>query len=249
MTLSRNSLTLINRVFSTRQFWNGRAASLEQQSTMPIEHPKEMSLPLSETVARLKGDAAITGEFESAFGQGPDVATLQRALAAYLRSLVSGASRVDAFEAGDPSVLTPSEQRGRVLFRGKARCTACHTGSNYSDEDFHNTGFHPGNADPGRFSVSNRERRVGAFKTPTLRDISRTAPYLHDGSARSPERVVEIYDLGGLHTQNRDSRIRPLGLSAQERSDLVAYLRALDGTSLTGGPPPRAATPTQKRRR
>ncbi|MCA8920762.1 MAG: c-type cytochrome, partial [Planctomycetes bacterium] len=232
-SLRRNTPTVVNRAFGTLQFWDGRSPDLEAQARVPLEHPDEMGLPIAQAVDRLRQIPDYAARFRAAFGGQVDAAKLQQALADYQRSLLSGNSRVDRFELGQANALSASEARGRTLFRGKARCTACHSGTNYSDEAFHDTGFQPARADLGRSDVSGRSAHQGAFKTPTLRDVSRTAPYLHDGSVATLEEVVELYDRGGRTAAGRDPEVRPLGLSAQERADLVAFLRALESTTVS----------------
>ncbi|MCO5168540.1 MAG: hypothetical protein M9894_19545 [Planctomycetes bacterium] len=246
----RNTPTVLNRLFSTRQLLDGRADDLEAQATLPIEHPDEMGLPLADAAARLATSPEYADRFRRAFGRGPDRATISAALAAFQRTLLSGDSRVDRFEAGDRAALTPAEVRGRVLFHGKARCTACHVGSNYTDEAFHDTA-QTTSPDPGRARVTGRASDRGRLKTPTLRDVSRTAPYLHDGSVATLEEVVDLYDRGGVRRAGRDIEVRPLGLTAGEKADLVAFLRALDGPTparpaptLPAGVPVTPVTPT-----
>ncbi len=236
--LIRNTPTLANRAFSTRQTWDGRAISLEAQSMLPIEHPDEMGMSVERALAWIRGSPRYTSLFQAAYGADADEARLRSSFAAFVRSLVSGDSRVDRFQAGDRSALTPGEERGRTLFHGKARCVACHTGSNYSDEEFHNTGFLSNLAlDPGRSARTGRARDRGRFKTPTLRDVDLTAPYLHDGSLPTLEQVIDRYDRGGISEENRDAEIRPLGLTPAEKADLAAFLRALTGRTLDTTPP------------
>jgi len=232
----RNTTTVVNRALSTVQFWDGRAASLEAQALQPLQNTTEMGSDLADVVRFLGAVPEYRDRFGRAFGAGPSEATIGRAYAAFQRTLLSGDSRVDRFEAGDRGALDDAERRGRLLFRGKARCTACHTGSNFTDERFHNTAAGRG-GDPGREGVTGRRHDRGAFKTPTLRDLPATAPYFHDGSAATIEEVIDVYDRGGLRVLDRDVEIRPLGLTAGERSDLAAFLRALAGS------PPQVAAP------
>lgn len=224
--LARNTPTTLNRGFSTDQFWDSRAPTLEIQASMPIEHPDEMGLPLDEAIERLKADDSYVREFVAAFGEGPSLDTLQKAIASYERATVTGGSRVDHFEAGNRLALTLPEIRGWILFHGKARCVACHDGSNYSDEMLHVALDH--SPDLGAYAVTGREQDREMFKTPTLRNIGFTGPYFHDGSAVTLEDVVERYDSGGDRAHDRrDAEIFPLGLTDEEKSDLVAFLHAL----------------------
>jgi cytochrome c peroxidase len=233
----RNTPTILNRALSSAQFLDGRASSLEEQATLPIEHPAEMRLPLSEALNRISSSPTYVARFQAAFGRGPDKATLSAALSAFQRRQVFAGSRVDRYLAGDAGALSPAEVRGRNLFHGKARCVACHSGPNFSDEAFHNTASTLDRSDGGRADATGRASDRGRFKTPTLRAISRTAPYLHDGSVATLAEVIELYDRGGLRRDGRDTEVRALGLSAQEKADLEAFLRALEGPS-TARPAP-----------
>jgi cytochrome c peroxidase len=219
----RNSPTLLNRVFGRRFFWDGRATTLEQAVLMPVADTLEMALPLEDLVERVSDDGRYAGLFRSAFpGAAITDATIARALASYVRTLWTGDSPFDRYQAGDSTALSTAAQRGRALFFGRANCSDCHSGPNFTDEQFHVLG------------VSGAAER---FKTPTLRDVALTGPYMHDGSLRSLEDVVEFYDRGGNgvgagqgRARGGGRRIRPLGLTPEERTELVAFLRALTGT-------------------
>lgn len=226
--LSRNTQSLLNRAFGATQFWDGRSASLEAQTLIPISNPDEMNLPLDQALSRLSAIPGYVEQFQTVFGRAPDAEGLEHALAAFQRSLLSGNSAVDRYENGDRSALTPEQIRGRDLFLGKGRCLGCHSGSNYSDEDFHNNGA-ACVGDEGLSALSGYVRDLGLFKTPTLRDVSKTAPYMHDGSLATLEAVVAAYNRGGDHRNNVDAEIFPLGLTTTEQADLVAFLKALDG--------------------
>jgi cytochrome c peroxidase len=164
---------------------------------------------------------------------------LANALASFVRSILSGNSRFDRFVHGDRSALSEAEQRGLQVFRGKGRCTKCHFGPTFTDERFHNTGVAwpptpsgqgpPRFLDLGRFTVTGQVADRGAFKTPTLRDVALTAPYMHDGSLATLEDVVQFYDQGGRANPNLDPDIRPLRLTAEDKRALGAFLRALTG--------------------
>ena len=233
----RNTPTILNRALSMTQFFDGRAGSLEEQALAPIENALEMNLPLNEALARISSSPTYRARFQAAFGRGPDRATLAAALAAFQRRQLAGDSRVDRFEAGDANALTPEEVRGREVFQGAGRCTACHAGPNFSDEAFHATNLSSNQSDTGREQATGRAADRGRFKTPTLRAISRTAPYMHDGSVATLEDMIELYDRGGLRRDNRDPEMRALGLTAHQKADLAAFLRALEGPS-TARPAP-----------
>jgi cytochrome c peroxidase len=204
----------VNRAYGKTFFWDGRAATLEEQVVQPIANPLEMGMRVEEAAARV----GLTGE------------ELARALASYVRTILSGDSPYDRFIAGDRGALTAEQQAGLKLFRGKANCVACHLGPNLTDEEFHATG--PVGDDLGRFAVTRRLEDRGAFKTPSLRQVAETPPYLHDGSKASLEEVVEFYDQG----KGSDPEIRPLGLTAEEKRQLVALLRAFTGRVQEGWP-------------
>lgn len=224
--LGRATPTIFNRALSTAQFWDGRSRSVEAQALSPIGSPREMNLPLNEAVARLQSSEEYVALFQDVFGRGPDISGMANAIAAFERAQLSGDSPVDRFEAGDLDALTSAEQRGRALFHGKARCVSCHSGSNYTDEDFHDVGIVASN-DMGRYFASGgREKFIRSFKTPTLRNIDVTGPYFHNGSVETLEDVVALYNEGPTG-EDHDWESRPLGLTDQEQADLVAFLRAL----------------------
>jgi cytochrome c peroxidase len=202
----RNAPAIVNRGYGRLFFWDGRAATLEEQVLKPIEDPNEMDLTVTEAVSRI--------------GLAPE--EISHALASFVRSILSGNSRYDRFINGDRDALTAEEQAGLQLFRGKANCVACHVGPNFADERLHNTGiaWRDGQfTDPGAGQ--------GNFKTPTLREVVRTAPYMHDGSIATLEEVVEYYDRGGNRNPYLDPELQPLHLSIEERRDLVLFLRSL----------------------
>jgi cytochrome c peroxidase len=231
-TGTRNSPTVINSGFSIFQFWDGRAPTLEEQAKGPIANPVEMASTLDVSVQNIAAVAGYRPYFEKAFGDG--VVTVDRvvqAIASYERTVLSGNSAWDRFVDGDKKALSDSAQRGLALFEGKALCTRCHVGFNLTDGLFHNigVGMSAEKPDLGRFVVTEKEEDKGAFKTPTLRDLQRTAPYMHDGSVKTLEEVVEFYDKGGEKNQWLDVKVEPLKLSAEEKADLVAFLKSLEG--------------------
>jgi len=226
--LSRNAPTLLNRAYGKTFFWDGRAASLEAGVLLPIENPDELALPLDRLVARLRASPGYPSLFRRAFPTHEITRfTVGQALASYLRTLRSGDTRVDRYVVGDTTALSAAERRGRALFLGKGNCADCHSGPTFSDERFHNTGVAVGTTDEGRYAITRDGPDRGRFKTPTLREIVRTAPYMHDGSITTLERVVEFYDGGGRANPNLDQEIHPLRLNAAEKTDLLAFLRAL----------------------
>jgi cytochrome c peroxidase len=231
-TGNRSAPTVLNAAYSYLQFWDGRATSLEEQALGPIENPIEMANTLENMVATLQGIPGYAPLFEIAFGD-PAISPerVAQAIASFERTVISGNSRWDRFMGGDPDALTEQEQRGWELFGGVAQCTLCHAGQTFSDSDFHNIGV--GMAadlpDLGRFAVTGVDSDRGAFKTPPLRDIGKTAPYMHDGSQATLQEVVEFYNRGGEENPWLDERMRPLELTDQEMADVVAFMEALDG--------------------
>jgi cytochrome c peroxidase len=213
---NRRVPAIINRGYGKSFFWDGRIATLEQQVLAPITNPLEMDMSVEEAAARV----------------GLDAAMLSKALASYVRTIRAGDSPYDRYVAGNRTALSEEARAGLQVFRGKGNCIVCHVGPNFTDEKFHNTGVGwDGQSfpDAGRFGVTGRETDRGAFKTPTLREIARRAPYMHNGSLATLEEVVEFYDRGGNRNPNLDPEIRPLELSATEKSALLAFLRALTG--------------------
>lgn len=234
---TRNTPTLVNRAWGKSYFWDGRTPTLEEQVTGPIEHPGEMDLPLPSAVLRLRQDPQSVRQFQSVFGADPDEKLLARALASYVRTILSGASRFDHYQNGRAEALSSEERSGLELFRGKANCVACHSGPNFTDELFHNTGvaWRDGTMDdPGRGAVTGRENDRGAFKTPTLRQIAHTAPYMHDGHLKTLREVVEFYDRGGHANPQLDPEIKSLRLHESEKRALVLFLESLTGTVMEG---------------
>jgi cytochrome c peroxidase len=204
----RNAPAIVNRGYGRAFFWDARVQTLEEQVLKPIEDPNEMDLPIDDATARV--------------GMSRD--DLSRALASYVRSILSGDSPFDRFVNGERTALTLEQQAGLQIFRGKGNCTACHVGPNLSDERLHNTGVAwPEGvlADPGGGD--------GAFKTPTLREIARTGPYMHNGSFVALDEVVAYYNRGGNTNPFLDLEVRPLGLTGVEKEALVAFLRTLSG--------------------
>ncbi len=208
----RNAPAIINRGWGRSFFWDGRVRTLEEQVLKPIEDPNEMDLPVADAANRV--------------GLRPE--DLSRALASYVRSIMSGNSPYDRFVNGERTALSAEQQAGLQIFRGKGNCTACHVGPTFSDETLHNTGVawraHGDFADQGAGN--------GTFKTPTLREVARTAPYMHDGSLATLHDVVDFYDRGGNRNPFLDPELRPIGLTAQEKQALQSFLRSLSGTTL-----------------
>ncbi|HXI39390.1 MAG TPA: cytochrome c peroxidase [Bryobacteraceae bacterium] len=229
---NRSAPTVINRAYSLAQFWDGRAPTLEEQAKGPMANPIEMGsthIGIVENLKKIKGYRTL---FAAAFDT--DEITIDRAAQAittFERTIMSGNSPYDRYRAGQKTALTASQVRGHDVFLNKAKCDACHEGVNFTSNMYANLGIGADKPDPdvGRYAVTHDPKDWGAFKTPTLREIARTAPYMHDGSLKTLEEVVEYYDKGGMPNRNLDQRIKPLHLTDQNKKDLVAFLNALSG--------------------
>ncbi|HEV3205119.1 MAG TPA: cytochrome c peroxidase [Gemmataceae bacterium] len=226
---TRNAPTLFNRAFGTSFFWDGRESTLEAQALRPIENPLEMGHSVAEAIKRLEKHPDYPAQFKAVFSDGISAANLAKAIAGFERVLLLGNSRVDRFRAGEVQALSNSERHGLWLYESRGRCWRCHSGPNFSDEAFHNTGvsWDKKPIDWGRFEVTKNQLDKGKFKTPTLRGLTRTAPYMHDGSIATLEEVVEFYNKGGAKNPNLDPALGTLGLSKEDEKDLTAFLKAL----------------------
>ncbi|WP_425396258.1 cytochrome-c peroxidase [Aeoliella sp.] len=262
----RNSPVSYNRILSGAQFWDGRAATLEDQAVGPIANPVEMSNTHNACVDCLAQIEGYRVQFERIFRDGVTIDNVGRAIASFERAIVTGPTpwdhheRLAAFERAyaddleyldeleeeDPELVAEYRQlqaasrgkpvsesaiRGGELFFGSAGCSVCHNGANYSDELYHNLGVGMDAEEPdlGRYEVTKDDADRGAFKTPTLRNVALTAPYMHDGSQKTLAEVVEWYDQGGHANEWLSESIEPLGLSKQDKADLVEFMRALTG--------------------
>ena len=246
----RNALTILNAAYYPTDFWDGRANSLEDQAGSPMANRIEMNQPHQVSVSKLNGIAQYRLAFAKAYGPGPiTIDKIQKAIASFERTLLSGDSPFDRYQYGhDKSAMNPAAIRGLAVFTDKTRgnCATCHTiGEKYAlftDGKFHNIGIGVDSqgelTDLGRFTITKNPADKGAFRTPSLRDVAMTAPYMHDGSEKTLKDVIDYYVGGGNSNSYLDKEIHPLNLSARDRADLVAFLRALTGT-----PPANAAPP------
>ena len=238
-TLARHTPKLWNLAWAGPVFWDGRARSLEEQVAGPIVAPDEMAQPIAPLVARLAADRDYAAAFAQAFPNSPHVTeeNLKKAIATFERTLVSPPTRFDRFIAGDDAALSAQEVEGFALFAGKAGCANCHSGWAFTDYAFHDIGLP--SEDRGRGAVLRLPVAEHAFKTPSLREVGRSAPYMHDGSLASLADVVRHYTGGIVErpTLSADLR-RHLTLSEDERAALVAFL----GTLTAEGDPRPPAT-------
>jgi cytochrome c peroxidase len=225
-SLERNTPHIYNLAWSNSMFWDGRMDTLEQQALGPIEAEGEMNMPLNKLLPRLNAVPYYQKTFRQVYGEsGITKTNLSKAIAAFERTIISDNSSFDRYIGGDKMAMSPSQIRGLAIFTGKANCTACHDGVNFTDDSFHNIGV--GDKDQGRGGVNADKSMIGAFKTPGLRNITLSAPYLHNGSAASLEEVIELYDRGGNTTIGLDKLIKPLKLTKQDKFDLLSFLGAL----------------------
>jgi cytochrome c peroxidase len=223
----RSAPTIINAAYQQFQFWDGRAWQLEGQALGPIQNPIEMDMKLDALVAKLNKLEGYRQRFRDAFGSDVTPDAIAKAIASFERTVLSGNAPYDRFKAGDTSALSEAAQRGMKVFFNRAQCSACHVPPLFTDGGFHNVGIGMDAAQPdiGRQSETRLLGDRGAFKTPTLREIARSAPYMHDGSRATLEDVVAYYDKGGFLNPQLDESIFPLRLSAQEKNDLVTFLK------------------------
>lgn len=228
-TLGRRSPTIINAAYGQIFMWDGRMGSLEEQALGPIQADAEMALPLDKMLARLKAIPDYKPLFDAAFpGQEISAKNVARAIATFERTVVSARAPFDAWVEGDDKAISESAKRGFLVFNNKGQCSLCHSSWRFSDDSFHDIGLSDDDIGRGAF-LQNVPKVQHAFKTPGLREISLRGPYMHNGSIATLEAVVEHYDSGGVPRESRSELIRPLGLTSEEKSDLVAFLRTLTG--------------------
>jgi len=249
---SRNSPTLMGVAFSTKFMWDGRASSLESQVLLPLANAGEMHAEFSDVEKRINAVPGYREQFKAVFGE--ERVTLDhitKAIATFERTIVPGRSRFDSFIKGRSEALNDQELRGLHLYRTAARCINCHTGPLMTDQKFHNIGlsaFGREREDLGRYKITNDPKDVGAFKTPTLRNITRTGPYMHNGLFELPG-ILNIYDNGGVQPKPRASEIdnplfpkaspilRQLMLTDADKLDILAFLASLEEPRLRINPP------------
>lgn len=219
----RSSPSIINAAYYQFQFWDGRAGTLEEQALGPIQNPIEMNMPLDKVLEKLNAIPGYKAQFQKIYQTDVTADGIAKSIAAFERTVLSGDAPYDRFKAGDKTALSEPAQRGMKLFFGKAHCSACHTGPNFSDNGFHNIGLN--SEDVGRFEVSKMPGDKGATKTPTLREIAKTAPYMHNGSVKTLEEVVEHYAKGGNNNPTQDEEVYELKLTPEEKADLVTFMK------------------------
>jgi len=229
----RNTPSAMNMGSRNVFFWDGRAATLEEQALFPIRDPNEMNLPVSVAVARLRNSPRYRLLFYSVFRQYPTAKNLGAALAAFEKTLETGATPNDRWLNDEPGGMTEQQIRGRTVFRGKGKCFDCHFTPDFTGDEFRSIGLFDGlkHNDSGRYHITHDVADLGKFKVPGLRNVALTAPYMHDGSMKTLREVIDYYD--NPHAvlpagMNRDTLLRqPLRLTEGEKADLEAFLHAL----------------------
>jgi len=235
---SRNSPTTVNMGFATTFMFDGSESSLEEQALRPLLSPHEMNMTIPLIESRLTADTMYVRLFRQAFGPGRvTIDNVARALATYQRTLVSFRTPYDAWAAGDTTALSETARRGARIFLGeKGGCARCHVPPLFTDGQFHNVGLDGIPRDSGRAIVTKFAPDIGKFKTPTLRNISQTGPYMHDGRISSLEHVIMHYNEGPAGVGGADSLLRPLGLNEFEIYELVTFLEALTDEAIMLAP-------------
>lgn len=229
----RNTPSVLNMKNRPYYFWDGRATTLEEQALMPIQNPDEMGLPIDEAVKRLNQSREYKILFQKIFGQKPDAKNLAAAFSAFEKTLETVDSKFDDW-SNNLKNLTAAEERGRELFVGdKAKCFDCHRMEDFTTDEFKNIGLYNGKElnDAGLFNITNKETDNGKFKTPGLRNIAVTAPYMHNGMFKTLEEVMEYYNDPQKFVTNSinidDALKQPLGLTDKEKKDIIAFLKTL----------------------
>jgi len=236
LPLARHAPATFNLAWQDRFFWDGRATTLEEQAAGPITAHDEMNMPLDLLVRRIRSIAKYRDWFELAFpGEGVTAENILKTIATYERTIVTDHSPFDQWVDGDDDSVSESVKRGFAIFVGKAQCARCHAGWNFTDNGFHDVGIMTD--DIGRASIDRNEASAYAFKTPSLRNLTKRAPYMHNGALADIDSVIDHYSSGGVRRDTGTNTLQPFQLSADERRDLVAFLGSLDSrTTDTSAP-------------
>jgi len=225
----RNAPSLLNIAYQSVMFWDGGVPTIEQQVLAPIENHNEMDFNVNKVVQRLQANADYPALFKQAYNAEPSVYTLTRAIACYERTLYTGKSKYDEYQYyNNPTALNASELNGMNIFFGeRGECFHCHSEYTFTDNTFKNNGLYLNYPDSGRAIITQNINDIGKFKVPSLRNVAMTAPYMHDGSLSTLQDVVEHYNSGGQAHPNKSGLLKPMNLSAEEKTDLVNFLKAL----------------------
>jgi cytochrome c peroxidase len=230
---ARNTPSVMNVSGRTALFWDGRAETLEDQAVFPIENPLEMALPIAQALERINADSEYQRQFQLAYGAPATARSLGRALAAFQKTLDTTDTPYDRYIRGDDAAVSESAKRGRLLFIGKGKCAECHSGEDFTSDRFRNTGLFDGKRfdDRGRGAITGKEGENGQFKVPSLRNVSVTAPYMHNGAFKTLREVIDYYDEPDRivpSAKGRDASMNTrLQLTEQGKDDLEAFLRSL----------------------
>ena len=229
--VTRNTPTLTNIAYNTSFLRDGVNPSLEAQVIVPIHEKNEFDFHILLVAERLKKKKEYVALFEKAFGEMPSPKLISNAIATYERTLISGNSRYDKFMFHkDSSALSNKEIRGMRLF-DKLNCISCHSGFNFTNGEVVNNGLYENYNDLGKMRVTLDPKDRGSFKVPTLRNIALTSPYMHDGSLKTLEEVINHYAKGGENNENKDKRVVPFKLNDEEKLELMAFLQSLTDSS------------------
>ena len=224
--VGRNAPHIYNLAFASTFMWDGRFQTLEEQALGPIQAAGEMDMNLKDVVKRLNKVKYYRNTFKKVYKKPISAELIAKAIAGFERTLISDNSPFDRYIKGDKFAMGPGAIRGLEIFKGKGNCADCHNGVNFTNDAFHNIGI--ADNDNGRGNQQPKSKHMkGAFKTPGLRNVLLTAPYMHDGSLGTLEEVVDFYDKGGIKKTNLDPLIKPLKLTNQEKADLIEFLGAL----------------------
>jgi cytochrome c peroxidase len=220
--------TLLNVAWTPKLGWDGHFGDLEGVAMAPITSPDNMNLPTETLLERLTAIPGYVNAFDAAFGKGGvSQHKIEQALATFERSIVSDEAPFDRWIRGDETAIDSAAKRGFALFNGKANCAACHSGWAFTDTSFHDIGVAKDD-DIGRGRLFPTSVKLKyAFKTPTLRDVARRGPYMHDGSLATLDDVIDLYNRGGIDRPSRDDAIHQLNLPQGEKADLIAFLQTL----------------------
>lgn len=227
---NRNASALVNLGWQPRFHMEGGVPSLEIQALAPLQEPHEMGRDLIEVVAELAQDPRYARWAQEGFGQSFDAFVFTRSLAAFQRTLISGSAPYDLWLQGDDIAISDAARRGMDLFDDLA-CSTCHSEVWFTDFQSHNIGLTEAYTDPGTYRLTFDSLDIGAFKTPSLRNIAQTAPYMHDGSLATLDDVIDHYASGGAGHPNQDPRVTRFELDEDQRADLLAFMEALTDTS------------------
>jgi cytochrome c peroxidase len=228
----RHSPTLINRAFGKSQFFDGRAPTIEAQIVIPLTNPNEMGMTVEKAVAAIAAIRGYAPLFAAAFGDSAvTFDRITKSIATFERTILSGNSRYDRFNAGDKNALSKEEKDGMDFFNGKGECSECHSGPDFTNEKFENLGIGMDRRpiDPGREDVTHKRGDMGKFKTPTLRDLASRGPYMHDGRFKTLDEVLDFYAQGGIQNPNVDSRLLQFYMDEKTKASLLAFLNSLNG--------------------